>query len=232
MTKKRTKPVGGAEIAVYTCILPHTFESLEAPYYINEDKSQVHYWAITDAQQGVHPWWDQVVVRDMSLTSRRDLQKYKLLSHKYLPEYKYTVWVDGSVRLKVDPVALIDLLKESGKPVAFGVHPWRDCSYEEGKVCAGFKQNNAKLITEQLKRYRKEGLPKHFGLCASSFFVRDNQDPKACEFFDLWLEETMSGSHRNQISFGFAAWKTKIDILWWQIVWGDNEYWKHDRKKR
>lgn len=221
--------VGGADVAVYTCILPYQFTALKTPIYINEDRSQVHYWAITDFQQGIYPWWDYVVERDPELTSRRDLQKYKMLSHLYLPEYAYTVWVDGDARLKVDPLLLVDLLKESGKSLAFGTHPWRDCSYDEGRVCAGLKQNSAEIINAQLARYREEGFPEHYGLCASTFFVRDNRDPEACAFFELWLDETMKGSHRNQISFGFAAWKLGIDILWWEIPWGDNEYWTHNR---
>jgi hypothetical protein len=128
----------------------------------------------------------------------------------------------------VDPVEIIKEVKSSGKKLAFGIHPFRDCSYAEGRVCAGFQSNSAEIINAQLDRYREEGFPEHFGLVASTFFVRDNKSAKVKKFFDLWYKETMTGSHRNQISVGYVWWKTAMDILVWDIRWGDNQFWKRN----
>lgn len=219
-----------AKIAVYTVILPHTYVELSPPCFINRDENQAHYWVITDEPLGIDPWCDLVVTRDPKLSSRRDLHQYKLLSHRWLPEYDFVLYVDGWARLVQDPVDIVNELKESGKKVAFGAHPWRDCSYEEGHVCARFQSNSEEIINAQLARYEEEGFPHNFGLAASTFFVRDNRDAKVSAFFDLWYDETTRGSHRNQISWGRSVWKSKIEPLIWDIPWGINRFYTSNKE--
>lgn len=211
-------------IVVYTGILPHTYTTLHPPYYINKD---IPYLVYSDKVIESPPWETIIISRELE-TPRRELQRFKMLSHKFLSEYDFAIWVDGWCRLKKDPVEIVNEVIESGKKVAFGVHPWRDCSYEEGRVCAGFKSQNREVIEAQLARYRAEGFPEHFGLAASTFFARDNKDPEVREFFELWYKETMAGSHRNQISWGYAAWKSGIDVLIWRVGWGRNEYYQKE----
>jgi hypothetical protein len=213
-------------VAVYTVIIPNGFAQLRPPQIINPE---VDHWHISDDQLGLYPWNDLIITRDPKLTSRRDMQAYKMLGHKYLPEYDWLLYHDGNVQLKMDPLDIVKLAQETGKKLFFGRHPWRDCSYEEGAVCAGFKQNNAEIINTQLARYKEEGFPEHFGLVASTFFVRDNKDPKVSEFFDLWHSEVMRGSHRNQVSVGYALWKTGIDYYGSGILWGRNPIWEWGR---
>jgi len=209
------------KIAVYTCILPYSYTTLRSPLVISED---VDYIAFVDNPDfsPPEPWQVRLVTRDPDLTPRRDLQSWKMLSHKTLPDYQYVVWQDGNVRLKVTPEYLVQLLRDSGKKVAFGRHPWRYCSYEEGRVCAGFKSNSAEIIEAQLNRYREEGFPEQYGLIASTFFFRNNRTRAVSDFFDLWYDETMKGSHRNQVSWGYAAWKSNLDYLELEIPWGNN----------
>lgn len=217
-----------AKIAVYTCILPHNYAKLAPPTFINPDKDQVHYWAILDESIGIEPWWELLVDRDRKLSPRQDLQKYKMLSHKYLPEYDWVIWVDGNTRLLVDPVDIVNEVAYYDHKLAFGVHPWRTCSYEEGKVCAGFASNDGNAINFQMERYKELGLPENYGLVASTFFVRNNKDEKVKEFFETWLDETMLlGFHpRNQISFGIAAFLSKVQYLSWDIKWGSNRFYR------
>ena len=229
MNKTQTEEYPDAKIAVYTCILPHSYNVLRPPVYINEDKNEVHYWVISDEPHMTIPWYDMVVTPDPNLTPRRDLQKYKMCSHKYMPEYDWVIWIDGWAWLLVDPVEIINEVKESGKKVAIGKHPWRDCSYDEGRVCAGFPSNDEDIIKAQLSRYEEAGFPHNYGLAASSFFVRDNKDPKTKTFFNRWYRETMKGSHRNQISWGYAAWKSKLDALIWDMPWGSNRFYDSEK---
>lgn len=210
-------------IAVYTCILPHTYTTLRAPFVVSED---VDYIAFLDAYVNVPPWKIWRVHRDPDLSPRRDLQSWKMLSHKTLPEYDFVIWHDGCVRLRVLPEDLVQTLIHSNKPVAFGRHPWRYCSYEEAAVCAGFQSNDEDTITAQMARYREEGFPEQFGLIASTFWIRDNRHPKVNEFFELWCEETLKGCHRNQVSWGYAAWKSQLDYLELKIPWGSNDLYK------
>ena len=221
-----------AKVAVYTCIIPNNYTVLKPPIFVNPDRDEVHYWAILDESLGgIDPWWEMIIKRDESLTPRQDLQQYKMYSHRLLPEYDYTIWVDGNTRLKVDPLELVRLLKASGKNVLFGVHPWRTCSYEEGKVCAGFASQDNEAIEKQLAKYKQQGLPENFGLAASTFFVRDNKEEFTNNFFDMWYKETMllGNSPRNQISFGYAAFKANLNYLALGMGWGRNVYYQMEK---
>ena len=221
-----------AKVAVYTCIIPNNYTILKPPIFINPDRDEVHYWAILpESLGGVDPWWEMLIKRDESLTPRQDLQYYKMYSHLLLPEYDYTIWVDGNTRLKVDPLELVRVLQASGKHVLFGTHPWRDCSYEEGKVCAGFKSQDGDAIEGRMEIYRANGLPEHFGLVASTFFVRDNKEEFTNNFFDIWYKETMllGDSPRNQISFGYAAYQTRLQYIALEMKWGKNVYYTMEK---
>lgn len=218
-----------AKVAVYTCIIPNNYTTLKPPLFINPNRDEVHYWAILDESLGgIDPWWELIIKRDEALTPRQDLQWYRMHSHVLLPEYDYVIWMDGCVRLKVDPLELVRVLKASGKNVLFGAHPWRTSSYQEGRICAEFNSQNRVAIETQMDRYKREGLPEDFGLVAATVFVRDNKEEFTCNFFDLWYKETMllGSSPRNQISFGFAAFKTELNYLALEMKWGDNVYYK------
>lgn len=206
-----------AKVAVYTSIIPHDYVQLQPPLYINEDRDQVHYWCISDAPQSIYPWWDLIAGPFETSSSLREIQRYRVQSHRIWPEYDYTIWVDGEVRLKADPLQLVDMLKESGYGIGFVPHPQRDCIYDEAEVYLSFKAVDPATVAAQLDRYRAAGFPAHQGLAAVNFFIRDNRDPDVIRLMERWHYETQNGCCRTQMSFPFASWIENVP--WWKIPW-------------
>lgn len=213
-----------ATIAVYTAIFPSNYTTLHRPQVYNPN---VDYLVISDGVLNVDPWFD-ITVKRTGLSSRREMQPYKMLSHKKLTGYDYVIWIDGCAILKADPVELVQrMLDESDCKVAFGRHPWRECLYEEAEFCARYHYDKEEVIEAQMARYRADGFPEHHGLIASTFFIRDNKDPDVSRLFECWLDETTKGSRRNQLSFNYASWKTGVP--YYEIPlggWGSNAVYK------
>jgi len=195
-----------SKIAVFTSIIPHDYVTLKPPIYIN---TEVDYWVISDEQFGLFPWDDFLVTRT-SKSPLREIQDYRVLLHKWFPEYDYVIWVDGEVCLKVDPVYLVEMLKTSGTGIMFIEHPWRDCIYEEAQVYKGFKAVDYDTIDAQTDHYRAEGYPEHNGLITVNFFIKDNKDPDVSRLMERWHKETENGCCRTQVSFNYSSWAEKV----------------------
>ena len=64
-----------------------------------------------------------------------------------------------------------------------------ELSVSESQVQAAILLLDEGATVPFIARYRKEGYPEKNGLAATTFFIRDNKDPKTCDLFDFWLNE-------------------------------------------
>ena len=126
---------------------------------------------------------------------------YKTAPHLLFPKAHWTIWVDGNVKLNKDPETFVHRVGPSGLGVF--AHPHRDCLYDEAKVCAEARLDDAKVIEKQVKRYAADGYPKHYGLGATMLLVRRN-DPEINALNAKWFQEICNGSIRDQISFPYV----------------------------
>ena len=59
----------------------------------------------------------------------------------------------------------------------------------------------------QIDRYRKEGFPENYGLLQSNILLRKHNEQDCIKLMEEWFNELKNGSHRDQLSFNYAAWK-------------------------
>jgi len=156
----------------------------------------------------------------------RESRKYKILPHRFLTDYKYSIWMDGNIILK--KINTNKLIKQflSEQDLAIFSHPERNCIYEELAICKELKKYDCDLMDMQVRRYEEVGYPKNNGLIASGFIVRRTLSPEVIRFCEDWWYEIKNNSRRDQLSFNYVAWKntfkyTLIDGCVW-----DNEYFK------
>jgi hypothetical protein len=166
------------------------------------------YVCFTD-KEWLSPTW-QIIVKPGEGDPTRIAKQYKILTHKYFPDAKYFVWIDGSLQLmeKITPELMEKTLR--GSQIAVLPH-WRRCIYQEAKKCLQTGKDNPKLINRQMKRYRREGMPNRYGLARGGFFLRRN-NLETNAFFDMWWKEISQGSRRDQLSFDYCRWKTGIKV--------------------
>jgi len=181
--------------------------------------------------------------------SNRNAKKYKVLPHRYLGEYDWSVWIDGNIKIHSDIRPLC-----SGEPYKVYDHmkvfDARDCIYDEAETILNFGKinsertpergiknwkDNPKLIVDQMNRYISEGYPKNNGLATNPIILRNHNDSAVIAVMEDWWSEIKYNSKRDQLSFNYIAWKNQFNFVYLQGDSRNNEYFlqtgKHKGKK-
>ena len=170
--------------------------------------------------------------------SNRNAKKYKVLPHRYLGEYDWSVWIDGNIKIHSDIRPLC-----SGEPYKVYDHmkvfDARDCIYDEAETILNFGKinsertpergiknwkDNPKLIVDQMNRYISEGYPKNNGLATNPIILRNHNDSAVIAVMEDWWSEIKYNSKRDQLSFNYIAWKNQFNFVYLQGDSRNNEY--------
>lgn len=142
-----------------------------------------------------------------------DVPQLRARFHKQDPlgllheEYDYTIWVDASMKLLVDPMELIDLLGDNDL-MTFR-HRHRNTIIEEGNTVIKIKQQDPQKICNQINFYHQSGYKDFISLPETGLMVR-RCNKKIRKFNKFWWSQVKGWSIRDQMSFGFSVWKTGI----------------------
>lgn len=233
-------------IAIYTSIFGGYDELIEDQF----QEEDVDYICFTDRELESKTWR---IVKSLPLYEdpNRNAKKYKVLPHRYLQKYDWSVWIDGNIKVrssikslcKGNPYKLFDHMQ---------VEPFdrRNCIYEEAQAILDFGninyqrtpekgiknwKDNPYLIVDQIKRYQSEGYPANNGLSTTPIMVRNHNNAEVVVHNEAWWKEIKHNSKRDQLSFNYIAWKHKLNF---QHLVGDsrnNAYFismgKHKGKK-
>ena len=145
-----------------------------------------------------------------SLSPRKRNRRVKIWWPEIFERFDYSLYMDSTVELRVDPRELIRLMKP-GCDVAVFRHPDRDCPFQEGRVCIRAGMADPWVMREQLARYRGMGLPPGSGLWAGTFILR-RHTPLMRVFSQSWWQEVERFSERDQVSFAYVVWKLGIPV--------------------
>ena len=179
----------------------------------------------------------------------RNAKKYKILPHRYLKDYDWSVWVDGNIKVISDIRGLC-----AGDPYKVYDHMQvfdkRDCIYDEAQAILNFGKinsektpergiknwkDNPKLIVDQMNRYISEGYPKQNGLATNPIIIRNHHDFNVIKNMEDWWNEIKYNSKRDQLSSNYIAWKNNFNFVYLQGDSRNNEYFvsigKHTGKK-
>lgn len=133
---------------------------------------------------------------------RRSARRHKCLTPEFW-DYEYSLWIDGNTYLDT---TIEELIAELGDNDILLYKHWRNDIYEEAAVLP-----ESKVITEQINKYAKEGLPINSGLAATTYIFRRHTQAVE-EFNNMWWAEICRGSERDQLSFNYVAWRLKDKV--------------------
>lgn len=194
------------KIVVYTCITggydnlrkPVKTEGVDYICFTDDMSMAANGWTLKPMPEGLE-----------GLTKAKQQRMVKILPHKYLPEYDISIWVDGSVEVKADVKEFLNGIIYSGYSIFIPTHPARSCIYKECDVVKKIKKDTTDLPDKQMKKYREEKYPENNGLVQSNIMVRWHNNEDCKEVMEVWAGEIREFSHRDQLSFNYALWKTK-----------------------
>lgn len=160
----------------------------------------------------VRGWHTVLLNNPLSLNPILTARMHKILPHRFLKDYDYTIWMDGSYDLIGDITELFSYV--DNKSMALFSHVLGDnCITEEAvRIKEIIKNVDHELINLQTNVYINSGLPANFGLFETGILVRKTFDPLLIETMERWWAELQKYSHRDQISLPYVLWKTGLDI--------------------
>jgi hypothetical protein len=140
----------------------------------------------------------------------RRAKKPKVHPEDLFREFACSIWIDGSVRPKegTSPARLVEQALR-GCDIALFRHRTRHCIFDEAEACIQAGKDRPEIIERQMRRYRRDGYPRGFGLNECTVLVRRHSSAIG-RFCAAWHAEIERGSKRDQLSFNYVAWKQNL----------------------
>jgi len=160
----------------------------------------------------------------------RNAKIHKILIHKYLSEYEYTIWIDANIYLIVPAKLLIDkYLKDNN--IALFRHAERNCIYKEAEACIKYGLDNIDTIQKQVSYYKEKGYPKNNGLHECTIILRKNCiEVEKLNY--LWWSEVYNRSKRDQLSFDYCIYNLGLKVKDIEGYIRSNKYFRRVAHKR
>ncbi|XVF25797.1 hypothetical protein REPUB_Repub13aG0244500 [Reevesia pubescens] len=167
--------------------------------------------------------WRIVVVHNLPYTDgRRNGKIPKLLPHRLFPNARFSLWIDGKLKLVVDPYQILErFLWRNNATFAISRHYKRFDVFDEAEANkAAGKYDNAS-IDFQVDFYKKEGLtpyseaklPITSDVPEGCVIIREHV-PISNLFTCLWFNEVDRFTSRDQISFSTIRDKIAAKTSW------------------
>ncbi|RKM60420.1 DUF616 domain-containing protein [Butyrivibrio sp. CB08] len=194
------------KIAIYTCIIGG-YDELRDPVDISDD---CDYFCISDDENTVkNSVYKFINIRDLNLDQNlSDTKKnryVKINAHKVFPDYRYSVYFDGNVQLSNRVIECFSWLPKT-RIIARSRNNTASI-YTEAIKRLETKRDDASVISRQVQKYWKEGMPEDFGGVNCGILVREHNHPICKMLMETWWEQVNDYSNRDQISFPYVLWK-------------------------
>lgn len=159
--------------------------------------------------------WKEIVLGDEHLDNRRRSKRPKLNPHSIpqLLNYKYMVWIDGSMTI-ANPNFVSEIMQYMVNGYVASPHfDNRHCAYGEATIRPQKYANEP--LDAQVEFYRSEGFPEQYGLYECGLSARDMTDLRVKELGEIWHDQNLNWSYQDQVSFPYCLWKTNFqpDVL-------------------
>ena len=209
----KIKTKTNSKLVVYTAVMGE-YDGLFDNF---EPEEGVDYICFTNGRmQGIKNW-DVKGVPLIDGDATKTARMYKILAHRFLPEYSRCVWMDGNFEICG---SIKELEQQNPGSLVMMKHDLRDCVYDELQACIDLRKDNRDVMQNQVGQYRLENYPEHNGLVMTGCMIRSHNNPHIQKTMEDWWKEVKVKSCRDQLSFNYAAWKNEIqiDLMFHEIV--------------
>lgn len=193
----------GNRKVVYTAIFGN-YDHLKTPEYVNPNWDYV---CFTDNRNVKSDVFTVKHVDQRFGNVTKNARMVKLLSHLFLINYDYSLWVDGSVKLRGKNIDELITNNLASDYISLHNHVKRDCVYEEADACMLAKKDGNDILAIQIAEYRNEGLPESVGVFETAQLARRHQAPEVALLNALWWRQLDAYSIRDQVALPYVFWK-------------------------
>ncbi|MBR1416416.1 MAG: DUF616 domain-containing protein [Bacilli bacterium] len=205
--KKTIKSIDKNEkIAVYTVNIGG-YDNLIMPLTISDN---IDYYVVSDIKPkelGIFKWIDaNKYINNLNVSNVKKARYLKTHPHLIFKNYKYSIFIDGNIRCISDISKFVSKINKDTK-IAIHPHPYRDCIYKELLCCKITLKGNYKVMKQQVEEYKRENMPKEFGLFETNVLIREHNDLNCINIMEKWWDEILNKSERDQLSLTYVLWK-------------------------
>ena len=197
------------------------YDTIKEPKFINPDWDYILFTDNPEIKSDI--WQIRLIENEENLDATRLARKVKIMGHKYLQDYDYSIWIDGKLEIYGNLEKYIRENRKSEPLLCFG-HYLHDCIYQELDLCTKLKKDDETLMNKQIEKYKKEGYPEHNGLVETGLLVREIHNADVKKVMEIWWDEVKNYSTRDQLSFNYALWKNDTIYDSSEIFIYSNEY--------
>lgn len=190
------------KLVIYTALFTDDIEYVHGtlPEY---EIDSVEFICFTNTPHLKSNTWDIRLI-ECELPARKQARKYKMLPHKYLPNYDAWMWMDNSCLFKYDPTDLFELYMKDFD-ICVHEHCDRVNIEQEAQIIIDRNLDNDDIIINQIKKYHDVKYEDQ-GLYETGILMRRN-NIHVINFNEMWWDEINNNSIRDQISFPYVLWK-------------------------
>ena len=186
----------------YTAIFGK-YDNLKTPTVVTEGWKYV---CFTNNKELKSDFWDIRYIENKNLSNVKAARCIKIRFFDYVKD-DLSIWCDASTQINVDLNEFVKVYHRGNFTTT--QHPVRNCVYQEAYACMKLNKDNNEVIHKQMLGYFNEKMPQHFGMIQSGLMIR-NRDKEVIAFCTEWFKEVKKHSCRDQLSFNYVLWKTKL----------------------
>lgn len=195
---------------IYTCIIGG-YDTLMQPLVLDDSFDYVCFVERTSGSMERQGVWQLRPLPVSTSSSQLDSRYPKMHPHLLLPEYDYSLWIDGNILIKDGTIyEAFDVAARSGAIYAGVSHPARDCVYEEARKCRDMRYITYPDLARIWLTYAWHGIPRHAGLLENNIIFREHNNPAIISLDEMWWQRVLHFCRRDQLSLGLCLRKTGI----------------------
>lgn len=201
------------KLVIYTAIIGSSYDQLLQPLSIRDDVDYICYvkkGTITVAANGI---WQIKEVDYDNRDNTRIARYVKMHPHVLLPNYEYSLWIDGNVQIIDKSIYnIIDGKINNDVLVSSLSHPHTNCCYDDAYICIASHKDNIWRILAQIAFLKIHRFPKNFGLYETNVLFRNHISKKVVEFNEAWWSLLSRFSRRDQLGCTYCMRKVGIPM--------------------
>lgn len=212
--KKQTLGVNARKV-VYTCVTagydkvaPLFFKPGDCDFLLFTDDPEIK----------VDGWTTIEIPNPYDLSSIQLARMLKILPHRFLKEYDYSIWLDASYDIIGDISELFFYLNDNVFAL-FEHFEKMETIDDEAKAIINSSKADPDAITKQVQSYYNKGYIDKGKILETGIIIRKHYDLLLMETMEVWWSEIKNHTHRDQISLPYVLWKTGLNP---HIIHGNN----------
>lgn len=208
----RIKHKGEKKIVVYSCLIGN-YDNVTS----FKKQKGYDYFLFTD-QKIVNTNWTILPipkeVKNLKVSNVKKHRYIKIHPHKFFRDYELSIYIDANYIIKGD---LDDFLIGTLNPIdniyiphlqfGIGIH-------REILKALENKLDDAKILNETLKRYKKTSYIENPGIVNAGLIIRRHNQDDCIKLMNKWWLEVKKFSHVDNFAFNFAGYITGVRFLY------------------